>query len=389
MRFIMLTECETQRGETHHRRYWDMVEEAVFAEEMGFDAWGTSEHHFFSDIAVAPSPECLFTAVAMRTSRMRLRHMSRLLAVVHPVLVAEQLASTDIFSNGRVELTTARGNTLLQLDAFGVSLDETKARSEEALEVIIKALSNERFSHDGKYWGHIPERSLTPRCVQSPHPPIYKICQSAGSARDAARNGLGVVTSDLYMGWEKLAEYVDAYKSVSDSEVSPVGGYRIKSIAQGVMTAYCAETDAEALRKAERNLLRFAQMIIHDVYVQLAERSSSQYGEFTRMRELRDFAHDAKFLRDSTPTILVGDPDYCVAQIKKHEGLGLDEIVLRIDGDTHHEIMRNIDWFGRYVIPHFRGSNRVLSRGAIGIRPEGVDFVPVYQAAAASRSQAG
>lgn len=128
----------------------------MFAEEMGFDVWGTSEHHFFFDIATTSAPETLYTAVAMRTNRIRLRHMSRLTSVVHPVLLAEQLACLDILSNGRIELTSARGNTLLQLDAFGVSLEETRGRTEESLELIIRALSNDVFSHEGKYWGTIP-----------------------------------------------------------------------------------------------------------------------------------------------------------------------------------------------------------------------------------------
>jgi alkanesulfonate monooxygenase SsuD/methylene tetrahydromethanopterin reductase-like flavin-dependent oxidoreductase (luciferase family) len=187
------------------------VEEAVFAEEMGFHGWGTSEHHSYTEMAVAPSPEVLFTAVAMRTNRIKLRYMSRLVSAIHPVLVAEQTASTDIFSNGRVELTVARGNTLLQLDAFGVPLDETKGRAEEALDLIVRALSDPTFDHDGKYWGKIPERELTPRGVQEPHPRLYKIGQTVDSIQDARRRGLGMITCDMWLGWDKLAEYLAAY----------------------------------------------------------------------------------------------------------------------------------------------------------------------------------
>jgi Coenzyme F420-dependent N5,N10-methylene tetrahydromethanopterin reductase and related flavin-dependent oxidoreductases len=369
MRFILLTECETLKGQTHHRRWHDAIEEAVLAEEMGFYGWGTSEHHFFLDIATTSSPETLFAAVAMKTSRIRLRHMSRLLSAINPVLVAEQLAAVDILSNGRVELTTARGNTLLQLDAFGVSLEETRGRSEEALELIVRALSSDTFEHDGKYWGKIPERSLTPRVVQEPHPPLYKICQSEESARIAAQNGLGMITCDLYLGWDDLEKYLKAYNAVPDSEVTPVGKYAVRSAASSVMTAYCAETNEEALKKAESNLLRFAQMIINDVYVQLAERSAAEYGGFSRFTELRDHANDAKFLRDTTPTILVGDPDYCTEQIQRHRELGADEIVLRMDGDSHEENMRNIEWFGRYVIPRFNNPCSVLTHGAVGLLP--------------------
>ena len=230
-------------------------------------------------------------------------------------------------------------------------------------------MRNDTFSHDGKYWGVIPERSLTPKGVQEPHPPLYKISQGTDSAIGAARNVLGMITSDLYLGWDTLEEYLKAYWSVPESEIDPIGAYAVRSAASSVMTAYCAETNEDALRRAEKNLLRFAQMIINDVYVQLAERSEAEYGGFSRFRELRDHAHDAKFLRDSTPTILVGDPDYCIEQISRHVALGADEIVLRIDGDTHEELMRNIEWFGRYVIPHFKNPSAVVRHGAIGILP--------------------
>ncbi|MCK8615520.1 LLM class flavin-dependent oxidoreductase [Gordonia sp. C13] len=379
MRFILMTECGTQKGSTHHRRYFDMIDEAVFAEEMGFDGWGTSEHHFFSDIAVAPSPECLFTAVAMRTNRIRLRYMSRLISVVHPILVAEQTATTDILSNGRIELTTARGNTLLQLDAFGVSLEETKGRSEEALEIIVRALSDETMSHSGKYWGDIPERQVTPRVVQEPHPPLYKIAQGAESAADARRRGLGLITSDLYLGWDTLAEYLDAYNSVPENEVVPVGRFVTHSLASSVMTARCAKTDDEALASAEADLLKFAQMIINDVYVQLAERSPEQYGGFKRFAELREHAADPEWLRTCGPTVLVGSPEHCVKQIQRTIDMGADEIVLRMDGGTHQEIMDSIEHFGRYVIPYFKNPRSVQRTGPVGLLPGDPRQVPSYE----------
>ncbi|MYW92965.1 LLM class flavin-dependent oxidoreductase [Amycolatopsis rubida] len=383
MRFVMLSECGTQPGNTHRRRYFDMIEEAVFAEEMGFHGWGTSEHHFFNDIAVTPSVECLFTAVALNTSRIRLRHMSRLLPVVHPILVAEQLATVDIFSRGRMELTTARGNTLLQLDAFGVSLEETKDRSEEALDLIVNALSNDTFSHEGKYWGSIPERRLTPKGVQEPHPPLYKICQSAESAADARRRGLGMITSDLYLGWETLEKYLAAYNAVAESEVAPVGKYAVKSAASSVMTARCAKTNDEALALAEDDLLKFGRMIINDVYVQLAERSPEQYGGFVRIKELREHVEDPQWLRDNTPTILVGDPEYVVKQVQRHETAGADEIVLRIDGGTHDEIMQTIEHLGRHVIPYFANPAGVVRSGPVGLLPGDPRQTASYEKAAA------
>ncbi|AHD24298.1 hypothetical protein Y013_25755 (plasmid) [Rhodococcus pyridinivorans SB3094] len=379
MRFIMLSECGTRPGNTHHRRYFDMIEEAKFAEEMGFYGWGTSEHHFFNDIAVTPSVECLYTAVALNTSRIKLRYMSRLVSAVHPILVAEQTATTDIFSNGRIELGVARGNTLLQLDAFGVSLEETAERAEEALELIVRALSNDTFSHEGKYWGTIPERRLTPKGTQAPHPPLFKICQSESSAIDARRRGLGMITSDLYMGWDTLESYINAYKSVDASEIAPVGGFAVNAAASSIMTARCASTNDEAMALAEEDLLKFARMIIWDVYVQLAERSPEKYGGFTRFKELREHVGDAAWLRDNTPTILVGDPEYIIGQVQRHQAIGADEMVLRIDGGSHDDIMSTIEHLGRYVIPYFTNPTGVVRSGPVGLLPGDPRQVASYE----------
>lgn len=369
MRFILFTECATNPGTSHVQRYRDAIEEAVFAEEMGFYGWGSSEHHFFNDLAVVPSPECLFSAVAMRTNTLRLRYMSRLVSAIHPVLVAEQTAVTDILSNGRVELAVARGNTLLQLDAFGVSLEETRGRSEEALELIVRALSDDTFSHDGKYWGTIPERRLSPKSVQAPHPPLYKIAQTPDSAVDARRRGLGVITSDAYLGWEVLEQNLKAYNAVPDEEVNPVGRFAVKSAASGVMSVRCAKTNDLALELAAEDMVTFAQGIINDIYVQLAERSPEEYGEFTKIGQLRKHAADAEWLRTCGPTVMVGDPEYCINEVIRHQEAGADELVLRVDGGTHEERMSTIEHLGRYVFPYFTHPQTVVRSGPVGLLP--------------------
>lgn len=341
----------------------------MFAEEMGFYGWGTSEHHFYRELAAAPSPEVLFTAVAMRTNRIKLRYMSRLISAIHPLLVAEQTASTDIFSNGRVELTVARGNTLLQLDAFGVPLEETKGRAEEALDLIVRALSDPSFEHDGKYWGKIPERELSPNGVQEPHPPLYKIGQTVESIQDARRRGLGLITCDMWMGWETLGEYLDAYRNFPVDEIDPVGRFVTNSAAAMSITTRCAKTNDIALEQAERDLKMFATLIIRDLYVQLAERDPDGYGQFERIAELRDHVDDIEWLRTAGPTVMIGDPEHIVHQVQRMKEMGADEVVLRIDNGTHEEIMETLENLGRYVIPYFSSPNAVLRSGPIGLLP--------------------
>ena len=151
-----------------------MIDEVVLAEEMGFDFFGTSEQHFLVDLATVSAPEVFYPAIAMRTSRIRLRHMVVLLPFPfnHPIRVAERLATLDIVSNGRAEFGTGRANTLVQIDGFACPLDETRERWEEALEVVMKAFKDDPFSHEGKYFKIPPPSAggLLPRHCHAHQP---------------------------------------------------------------------------------------------------------------------------------------------------------------------------------------------------------------------------
>lgn len=359
MKFVMMTEGRTPHGTTHHQRWWDAVDEAVFAEKMGFDAWAVSEHHFFVDLATTSCPEVILTAVALRTNRIKIRPLSFLLSVHHPVRVAERLAGLDIFSNGRVELGTARGNTLLQLDAFQVPLEETKERSEEALEIILKAHSEDAFSHDGKYW-QIPLRSMTPRPLQHPHMPIYKICSTPASAKEAGAAGLGMVTSDLYLGWQRLEDNLKGYQ---EGLQAPEHTVQVPTASAGVslFSAVCAETNDEAIRIGEEATVHFAKRLIGD-YPALSRSSDYDYTE--RISELKERSGDINFLNEG-PSVMLGDPDAWIARLTQMESMGVQEVVMILDGMPHRDIMSTIELLGRRVIPHFKRPHSVVRHGAI------------------------
>ena len=143
MKFGLIVEANVPVGLTQHRRYQQMISEAVYAEEAGFDFWGASEQHFMGNIGMSAT-EVMYAAVAAKTTRIRLRHMIRLLLKFnHPLRIAEQLATLDLISNGRAELGTGRSNSLIALNAFGVSPTETRAQWNESLDIIAKAISDE------------------------------------------------------------------------------------------------------------------------------------------------------------------------------------------------------------------------------------------------------
>ncbi|MGD9765496.1 MAG: LLM class flavin-dependent oxidoreductase [Candidatus Binatia bacterium] len=359
MRFGLLQECETPPGTTHHRRYHEVMDEAVWAEDNGFDFWGTSEQHFLVHFSTVSAPETFYPAVAMRTKRLRLRHMVVLLPFPfnHPIRVAERAATLDIVSNGRVELGTGRANTLLQIDGFQVPIDETRARWEEGLEIVVKAFLHDPFSHEGRYF-KIPPRSLTPKGVQQPHPPLFMVVQSTESHEVAGRKGLGAISWDMYMGREYWRDCIAAYRQGMRAG-TPISELVTNSIGMTALHAAIAETTDEAVAIGGPSTLGFAGWVIEELYPALGKRSST-YAYTLSLEKLRSHAHDLDWLRKQTPSIILGDPDYWVARLKEYAEMGADEVIIRLDGQPHASIMKQIELLGKYVIPKFKTPRSVV-----------------------------
>lgn len=361
MKFTLFTECRTSHGSTHYQRWWDAVREAEYAEEMGFDTWGSSEHHFYTDLATVSTPEVLYAAVAMRTHTMRIRPMSFLTSFHHPIVIAEKLASLDIVTKGRMELCTARGNTLLQLDAFGISLDESKGRQEEALQVIVKALSQDSFNHDGHYW-KIPERSLVPKALQYPHLPMYKITKSFDSAAEAGRDGLGMVSSCGFLGYEFFQTIIDGYRA-GQKEPKHVVRRPTSRVGLTLLASACEKTTEKAIETSGDAAIHFASRVTGD-FGSLAQRSD-QYQWAKALSDAHKYSHDIDYLNNHTTAVLCGDPDMWIERLKRYQAMGVEEVVIGLDGIPHEDIMRNIGMIGRHVIPHFKYPHAVVTHGPI------------------------
>jgi alkanesulfonate monooxygenase SsuD/methylene tetrahydromethanopterin reductase-like flavin-dependent oxidoreductase (luciferase family) len=361
MKFGFLSEAETAPGTTHYRRYMEVVDEVILAEEYGWDFFGTSEQHFISPVACVSAPETFYPYLAAKTSRIKLRHMVVLLPFPfnHPIRVAERLATLDIVSNGRAELGTGRANTLLALDGFNCPLDETRAMWEEGLEVVMKAFISDPFSHEGQYFS-IPPRSLSPKGVQQPHPPVWMVAQSEDSHEVGASKGIGVLSWDLYFGWDYVVKNYELYRERIKT-AKPVGAFVNNCFTAVVLNSVCAEDTKGAMAVARQSFPRFVTPVIEDLYPQLGQRSSGGYGYTLKMEKIRSKARDIEWMVNETSCI-AGDPDVFLKRCLAYQELGADEVVFRLDGN-HEEVMRSLKLIGKYVIPHFATPQSVVRVG--------------------------
>ncbi|MFI6310142.1 LLM class flavin-dependent oxidoreductase [Nocardia fusca] len=355
MRFIFMSEGETAPGHTYEHRYRELVEEVLLAEEVGFDAFGTSEQHVAIGTATTSAPEVIYPYLMALTSRIRFVHLVTLLPtrINHALRVAERLATEDILSNGRVELGVGRGNTTLALRAFEVSPAENKAQQIEGLEVIRRALHNDVFSYVGQHY-KIPPRSLVPKGIQAPCPPIHMATGSPESVRTAAELGVGAIVGGFYLGFDFIENMLRIYDEalVGATHTYPLQAQKLVAVAGGM---HCAETRDEAVRWARQ--LTETVALSTDAYERLSK-LSADYQYMGAVKHV-DFSDERYMLQDSAGFI-VGDPDDCIAQVQRYADLGADALVMRIDGLPHSELMKSIELFGKYVIPKFKNPRGVV-----------------------------
>jgi len=198
MRFGLFGGARTKRGAgpSDSHGYQDFIEYVVEAERLGFHSVFLVEHHFTGQGQVSASMT-LLAHLAARTSRIRLGTAVVVLPWHNPVLVAEQAATLDLLSGGRLDFGVGKGYRKAEFAGFCMPMEEAQERFDEAMEVIRKAWTSEgRFSHHGRRW-HFEDIVVEPEPVQRPHPPLWLAAGSAASIRRAAREGYNLLLDQI------------------------------------------------------------------------------------------------------------------------------------------------------------------------------------------------
>jgi alkanesulfonate monooxygenase SsuD/methylene tetrahydromethanopterin reductase-like flavin-dependent oxidoreductase (luciferase family) len=160
---------------------------SVFMQTLGFDSIWSVEHHF-TPYTMVPDVVQFLTYMAGRTNKIELGTMVIVLPWHDPVRVAEQISMLDLLSNGRIVIGFGRGAATVEYNGFRVPMEESRERFVEAAEVVVKALANERFEHQGKFF-QIPEMSIRPRPFSHPERRLYGAAVSPDTAERMAKLG--------------------------------------------------------------------------------------------------------------------------------------------------------------------------------------------------------
>ncbi|NYT82769.1 LLM class flavin-dependent oxidoreductase [Alcaligenaceae bacterium] len=348
MNVILFHEGICPSGTTWHQRLREAVDEAVLAEECGFDGYAVSEQHFASGEAITSSPEIILPYVAARTERLRLRIASvNLLPYNHPIRVIEQMATLDLLSNGRAELGGARSNNPYTLDAFNVDPKLTREYRDEHLEIIGKGFTQEKLEHDSEFY-KIPPRKMSPWPVGRRPVPVHLSATSIESHEEAGAMGVGAMTGLSILGWDYAQACIDAYRKGAENARNVAGAITTRQALFSV-GVNCHTDRATALATTKENTVRFIEVIM-DWMTKLAKRSEG-YEYFAAIEKIRQNMHDLDYLIESSPYIMAGTPDELIKRARRLHDMGIDDVIWRIDGMGHENNKNALRLIGKEVLP--------------------------------------
>jgi probable F420-dependent oxidoreductase len=318
--------------------YHDFINYVVEAEKLGFSSVFLVEHHFTGFGQVSASLN-LLSYLAARTDRIRLGTAVVVLPWHNPILVAEQAATLDLLSNGRLDLGVGKGYRAYEFSGFCVPQDEATERFDEAMEVIrLSWRSNgKRFSYKGK-WHSYDNVVVEPSPIQRPHPPFWLGAGSAESIRRAAREGYNLLLDQI----APIDVIIDRVKTFRE-ECKAIG--RAYDPMMVGVTRGLQIIRKEAERKQAIRTRREVLKNIGD----LARGPGAE-----RYHHIKDDADS--FVLDDAP--LLGMPEEIVAQLKRLQAGGIENVLFAAPGAS----VAHLRTFAEEIMPAFSGNPMGLAQ---------------------------
>jgi alkanesulfonate monooxygenase SsuD/methylene tetrahydromethanopterin reductase-like flavin-dependent oxidoreductase (luciferase family) len=290
--------------------YEKFAADAAEAERLGFDGYGSGEHHFMYDEFI-PIPLQALAAVAAATSEIRLCTSAMLLPLYDPMEAAEIAATLDVLSNGRVSLGLGMGYRPYEFDGLGTAKRTRGARLSEAIEVIRLATSQERFSFEGTHYRYEAE-SLHPRPVQRPIDLWFCGGTSLQGARRAGKAGHGYWLANA--PYDHSAAIVKEYRRVGAE-----AGFSDSQLRVAAFKDVCIGNtmeEAEGLRK----------VLIDSFY----DEHILGYGYLVdeNGKNLYNPPKDHPLYQRFISSLYCGTIEMVVEELKRYEALGMEMVFL-------------------------------------------------------------
>ena len=334
--------------------YQDILKGAELAEELGLDSVWIAEHAF-SEHSIMPAPHSMLAAIAARTKRIRVGVACTIVPWHHPVRMAQDLATVDVISEGRLMVGIGRGYQKREYDAYGLDMAESRERFIEGTDIALKAWTQDKLSYQGNFYS-FPEVMVIPKPVQKPYPPIFMaVTHSPESVEIAVRNGWGLFTVGTTF-----------FPAAPDADENLYKLYTSKMLENGVApediqiaavrNLYVAESDERAMTVMKPRLEWATEMnsyMRRPVYDIAGSTGLKSYEHYKR-----DPFVDPELLaiRGAQGAGAVGSPETVTEAIVDLESKGVTHFlgIVDIGGLNFDEVEGSLRLFADRVVPNVR-----------------------------------
>jgi alkanesulfonate monooxygenase SsuD/methylene tetrahydromethanopterin reductase-like flavin-dependent oxidoreductase (luciferase family) len=331
------------------------VDQMVLSEDLGFDSIWLTEHHY-ADYGLSSAPTALLATVAAPTRRIRLGTAVYVIPFHHPLRLAEETATLDILSGGRLTVGLGRGNRPMEFYGHGVPQQQSRKRMEEGVDLLLQAWTQDRVDYAGTYW-NIHNVPVFPKPLQRPHPPLAFAVTSPETIAWTASRGYGMLSSGLGTPLAQTVKNRDAY--VQGLRENGFTQSRIDALlGQWVVTkhVYVAATDAEAQADAHGPEMWYRDAFIRSLSADTIRGLDQSVYDGANAMLARLRSQSWEDLLQSA--LVIGSPDTVAARIADLQRVGAGEVVcwMNFGGLAPEKVRRSMRLFAEEVIPRFRHS---------------------------------
>jgi alkanesulfonate monooxygenase SsuD/methylene tetrahydromethanopterin reductase-like flavin-dependent oxidoreductase (luciferase family) len=356
----LVMECDYREGRTQEQAFAEALSIAELAEESGLDGVWLAERHFAAPRrptdpggagipSIASVPLVLAAAIAARTKRVRIGTGVSVLPLCHPIRTAEEAATVDQISLGRLDFGVGRSGFPRAYSGYGVPYDESRERFQESLDVILKAWTQDGFTHAGKYFA-CDNLTVVPRPYQKPHPPIWIAATTHDTFPMIGAMGFSLVTGLRGFDVHEARRYLVAYRAALREAGHPGDGNVYIRI-----PVYVAATAARSISEPEESTVRSYRRLAENMARSVGARGTTASEERAeRAQRLSQVTYE-ELLRDR---VAYGTPDMVVDRLRAlRDDLGLAGVIAEpnVGGRIPIErVLESIRLYAEEVAPRLR-----------------------------------
>ena len=342
--FYQLPAADTQNVQT---RYRELIDESIEADRLGFDTVWLAEVHFATRFSTMPTPLLLLAAIAERTTKLRLGTAVNLMPLHQPLRLAEEIATLDVLSGGRVEFGGGRGAFVLNYRGYGVDMIASRPLFAENLELVKRAWTEKRLNFHGEHF-NVENIEVIPKPLQKPHPPIRLAANSVDTFVFAGEHGYPIFAGGPVNPIPVLGERLVIYKDA----LAKAGKKLPDDWLAAALMLQVGRDRASVRATIEPSLQHYFKSV-----GEIIEPESQAPEHLAQFKMMQERLRSVPFETVESTMAIFGDPQYCIDRIAElRERFGFSRLVcwFEIGGQSgHRNVIESMRLFAEKVMPKF------------------------------------